>query len=258
MSEDVSARKPNPKPEPKPGQPHAPTSERVVLDSLSLTLAGQQVVSELSAELAGAGLTAIMGPNGAGKSLTLRMIAGLIAPDRGSIRFDGVRPEPRDIPLVFQKPVLLRRSAAANLAHTLMLADVPRADRPARVEALLNQAGLADRARSPARRLSGGEQQRLALVRALASGPRFLLLDEPTASLDPASTASIEALIRGAAAAGTRVLLVTHDRHQAARLADEVLVLHRGRLVEAGPAADVLERAGTPEARAYFAGELLT
>lgn len=234
------------------------SSQQIVLDGLSLTLANEPVVQNVSADLAPTGVTAIMGPNGAGKSLTLRMIAGLITPTNGAVHFQGPRPEPRDIPIVFQKPVMLRRSVAENLFHALGLAGVAAPMRKSKAAAMLGQAGLADRADAPARRLSGGEQQRFALVRALAPGPRFLLLDEPTTSLDPSSTASIEAMIRQAAADGTRVLMVTHDRHQAARLADEILVLHKGRLIETGAASQVLDHAETPEARAYFAGDLLT
>ncbi len=110
---------------------------------------------------------------------------------------------------------------------------------------------------APARRLSGGEQQRLAMARAMAASPRFLLLDEPTASLDPRATAAIEALVRRAAAGGVKVVLVTHDRGQAARLARDVLFLHRGRLAEAAPARRFFEAPASPAARGYLKGALL-
>ncbi|HEY5720378.1 MAG TPA: ATP-binding cassette domain-containing protein, partial [Gammaproteobacteria bacterium] len=156
--------------------------------------------------------------------------------------------------LVFQRPVLLRRSVAANLEFVLGLRGP--VDRE-RCRVLLRHVGLEARARQPARLLSGGEQQRLALARALALEPRVLFLDEPTASLDPASTATIERLVREAQAAGTKVVYVTHDIGQARRLADEVVFLHRGRLLEQTPAAGFFERPVSGEARDYLAGRLV-
>ena len=235
----------------------ARTEPVAAFEDVRLTFAGRAVLDGLSFELPPDGVTALMGPNGAGKSLTLRVLAGLVPPESGGVRFAGGRPRPRDIALVFQKPVLLRRSVRANLAHALATYGVPRRAREARIADLLDLAGLAALAHAPARRLSGGEQQRLAMARALAAGPRFLLLDEPTASLDPQATASIETLVRRAAADGVKIVLVTHDRGQAARLAGDVLFLHRGRLAEAAPARRFFDAPASREARAYLAGELL-
>ena len=226
-------------------------------EDVGLSFGGRAVLDGLRFELPPHGVTALIGPNGAGKSLTLRVLAGLVPPDSGRVRFAGGQPRPRDIALVFQKPVLLRRSTRANLAHALATYGVPRRTREARIAELLDLSGLAALANAPARRLSGGEQQRVAMARALAAGPRFLLLDEPTASLDPQATALIEALIRRAAADGVKVVLVTHDRGQAARLSDDVLFLHRGRLAEAAPAVRFFEAPASREARAYLKGDLL-
>ena len=222
-----------------------------------LLRAGRAVIDGLSFAIPGRGITALIGPNGAGKSLTLRLLAGLIAPDRGEIHFPNGRPPPRSIPVVFQKPMLLRRRVRANLDHVLAIHGVPRAERPSRREALLAEGGLTDLAESPARRLSGGEQQRLALVRALAGEPDYLLLDEPTASLDPPSTAMIEDLVRRKADAGAAIVLVTHDRAQAERLAEHVVLLHDGRLAESGPVHEFFKAPRSAQARAYLAGALL-
>jgi tungstate transport system ATP-binding protein len=230
----------------------------VVLDSVRVAAGGRPVIEGLSLRLEPGGITALMGPNGAGKSLTLRLAAGLLAPAGGVVRWGGETVPPRGaVALVFQRPVLLRRSAAANIVHALALAGVPRRARPARCAELLALGGLAPLADRPARALSGGEAQRLALVRALAAAPRLLLLDEPTASLDPAATAAIEALVRRIAEGGTTVLIVTHDTGQARRLADRALFLHRGRVVEQAAAADLLDRPQSAEAQAYLAGQLL-
>lgn len=230
----------------------------VTLDRVVVAAPGRRLIDRLSLTLAPGATTAIMGPNGAGKSLALRLIAGLIAPESGRISWGGaMAPGLRRVGLVFQRPVLLRRSVAGNLDHALTICGIPRATRPARIADLLRMGQLDGLAGRPARVLSGGEQQRLALVRALAADPALLLLDEPTASLDPQATAAIEALIARAIDRGTRVVLVTHDRGQVGRLADEVIFLHCGRVTERTPAARFLAAPTSPEGRAYLDGRLL-
>lgn len=228
----------------------------VRFENVRLIAGGEDRLRNLTFALTGAGVTALMGPNGAGKSLTLRLIASLEEPTEGVVRFDE-GPASSRISLVFQKPVLLRRSVHANLAHALAIYGEPRRLRTARVAELLDLCRLSALSDAPARRLSGGEQQRLAMVRALAARPRLLLLDEPTASLDPQSTAMIEALIRHAVADGAHVLLVTHDQGQARRLADDVLFLHGGHLTEHRPAEDFFDRPDSEAAKAYLGGRLL-
>ena len=197
-----------------------------------------------------------MGPNGAGKSVMLRLVQGLIEPHSGRVEWADGLPEPRSA-LVFQRPTLLRRTVVANLDHALKVYGVARTDRPDRIEDLLDLAGLGALRNQPARRLSGGEQQRLAVVRAMASKPQLLLLDEPTASLDPASTAAIEALVNAADRDGTKIVFVTHDAGQASRIGDEIVFLHRGGIVEQTPAGRFFERPRSEEARAYLQGRLL-
>jgi tungstate transport system ATP-binding protein len=202
----------------------------------------------------------VIGPNGAGKSLLLRLLHGLIEPAGGEVRWRG-RPACREIlhrqAMVFQEPVLLRRSVAANVDYALRAHGVPAAERPMRVAAALRIGRLVEHASRPARVLSGGEQQRLALARALAVEPEILFLDEPTASLDPASTLAVEELILGAHARGTAIVLVTHDQGQARRLADEVLFLDRGRVAEQTPAARFFAAPASRPARAYLAGQIV-
>ncbi len=203
--------------------------------------------------------TLILGPNGAGKSLLLRICHGLLAPGAGRLEWAGDRGVNirRSQAMVFQRPVLLRRTVAANVAYALAVQGVPRRTRAGRVAEALAQVGLGDLARRPARVLSGGEQQRLALARAWALRPDVLFLDEPSASLDPAAVRLIEEIILGIHRAGTTIVMISHDLGQARRLADRVLFLHHGRLVEDTPAASFFERPETPEARAFLAGELL-
>ena len=206
------------------------------------------------------GITAIMGPNGAGKSLLLRLLHGLLVPSAGDIRWNGAPLDEsvrRRQALVFQRPVLLRRSVLANVEFVLRLRAGASALHAPDARELLEQAGLGDRAGQPARRLSGGEQQRLAMVRALALDPDVLFMDEPTASLDPASVAAIEAIVVEAHRAGTKIVLVTHDLGQACRLADDVVFLHRGRVMEHTLAAQFFVRPRSQPARDYLAGRLV-
>ena len=232
--------------------PHMPGLR---IQGLHVTRRNVALLNGIDLGLSPAGITALLGPNGAGKSLLLRVIAGLIAPDRGRVHVP--RAMQGRIGLVLQQPVLLRRSVRANLRHALALARVPRRDRRDRVAGLLALGQLDRLADRPARRLSGGEQQRLAIIRALAANPLLLMLDEPTAHLDPQATHAIEALIARVASEGTKVILVTHDIGQVQRLADEVAFLHQGRCHEQADIATFLATPESAAARAYLSGKLL-
>lgn len=231
---------------------------RLTVDHLRFVANGTTILDDLSVTLSPHGLTVLLGPNGAGKSVFLRLLNGLLTPTAGGIRWgdepvsDATR---RRQGFLFQKPVLLKRSALANLVFVLKL----RRSRDARhaAERLLEEAGLAALAGRPARVLSGGERQRLALVRALATDPEVLLLDEPAAGLDPASTALLEETITRAVRRGVKVVLVTHDVGQARRLADDVLFLSRGRIAEHQPARDFFANPRSDEACAYLSGRLI-
>jgi tungstate transport system ATP-binding protein len=200
----------------------------------------------------------LIGPNGSGKTTLLRMAMGLIAPSCGRVTWGGheeAAPERRAI--VFQRPAMLRRSALGNVRYALAAAGVPRSERHARADELMTLVGLAGLGHRPARRLSGGEQQRLALARALARSPEVLFLDEPTASLDPAATKAIEDIIRDVAARGVKVVMATHDLGEARRVGGEVVLMHRGRIAESAPAAEFFNSPQSEEARRFLTGELL-
>jgi tungstate transport system ATP-binding protein len=248
---------------------HRPQAHFALRESAVLPIRGQRLVIErggrrlidgIDIELGDAGALVLMGPNGAGKSLLLRVLMGLVAPDTGQVLWGHAPPDrarAAKIGFVFQRPVVLRRSALANVVYALTAAGVPRGEREARARSALRQAGLEHLAHAPARVLSGGEQQRLTIARALASGPEVLMLDEPTSNLDPASTAAIEALIRDARHEGTRIVLVTHDVGQARRVADDIVFLHRGRIIERKLADAFFNAPATAEARAFLNGELV-
>ncbi len=202
----------------------------------------------------------ILGPNGAGKSLLLRLMHGLIPASAGEILWHGRRLDRaarHRQAMVFQRPVLLRRSVLANLRFALSVRGIGGAERATREAEALEEAHLGALARRPARVLSVGEQQRVAMARALACKPELLLLDEATASLDPAATLEIEKLVRRANDDGVTVVMVTHDIGQARRLAQDAAFLHDGRVTETGPADAVLSRPRSHAARAWIEGRLL-
>jgi tungstate transport system ATP-binding protein len=202
--------------------------------------------------------TVLIGPNGSGKTTLLRTAMGLLKPSRGCVTWGALaHSPPTRRAIVFQRPVMLRRSAGGNVSYALRAAGVPRSQRGCRVDELLTLVGLEQLRGRPARRLSAGEQQRLALARALARDPAVLFLDEPTASLDPAATMAIEDIIRAVSLRGIKVVLSTHDLGEARRLAGEVVLLHRGRVIEAGAAPAFFDTPQTGEARKFIAGELL-
>ena len=211
--------------------------------------------------LGGPGPTLILGPNGAGKSLLLRCLHGLIQPDRGRVCQNGVllnASHKARQAMVFQRPVLLRRSVAANLDFVLKRKSMPRVQRKPRIDDLLAEGGLDGKARQPARSLSGGEAQRLAILRALALDPETLFLDEPTSALDPSATQMIERMVLRASAQGVRIVMVTHDIGQARRLATEIVMMQAGHVVEQGLARQVLESPKSDESRRYLDGGLVT
>jgi tungstate transport system ATP-binding protein len=203
----------------------------------------------------------IIGPSGAGKSTLLRLLQGLERPTEGAVHVDG-SPMPYPVPLslsrrittVFQRPLMLDRSVRDNVLFGLR---VRGRNDSAAAEPLLERLGLAHLSGAPARHLSGGEIQRVALARAMALDPEVLLLDEPAANLDPANVARAEALIRDEQARGRTIVLVTHNTHEARRLAHKTLLLMEGAVVEVNATATLFESPSDPRTRAFLAGELV-
>ena len=224
---------------------------------LGYQIGEKRLIDGIDLSISNRGLTVVMGPNGAGKSLLLRLLHGLLTPTTGHVLWGGQTLDDamrKRQAMVFQRPVMLRRSVAANIRFALRLR---RRVRTGKILDILREVGLAAQAQQPARLLSGGEQQRLSLARALVLEPQVLFLDEPTASLDPASTAAIETIVKKACERGTKIIFVTHDLGQARRLADDVIFLHLGRLAEHTPASEFFERPVSTVAADYLAGRLV-
>lgn len=224
---------------------------------LSFRAQGSQLLGPIDLVIRQGRRLAIVGANGSGKSLLLRLLHGLLPPSTGQLVWHG---QPMDKlarsrqAMVFQRPVLLRRTVLANMTFALAAKGIRD---PGAAWRALDQARLSDLAQRPARVLSGGEQQRLAVARAMATGPDLLFLDEPTSSLDPASTLAVEHLITAAHDAGVTIVLVTHDIGQARRMADDVLCLHGGSVAETGPAEKLLSSPESEALEAWLEGRIL-
>lgn len=228
------------------------------LTEISFAAGGRTIIDRISLDIERGPCTIILGANGAGKSVLMRVMHGLLSPTAGRVEWNAPeRPgKPRRQAMVFQRPVMLRRSAYANIAYALDIAGIPHAQRDALVREALDGVGLSHLAHRPARVLSGGEQQRLALARAWALHPEVLFLDEPTASLDPSATREIETLIKAFDAAGTKVIMATHNLGQARRLGDEILFLEEGRLAERSPVERFFSKPESAQAASFIKGEL--
>ena len=227
----------------------------IVFEAVAFAAGETCILRDVTLALEAGPPTVLIGPNGAGKTTLIKLAMGLVTPTAGSIRWAQPDRGARRQAIVFQKPVMLRRSAGSNVAYALRAAG--RVADSATVMKLLDRVGLAPLAERPARRLSGGEQQRLALARALARDPEVLFLDEPTASLDPAATKAVEDIVAGAAAGSVKIVMSTHDLGQARRLAGDIVFLAKSRLIEHVPAERFFAAPSTPEARSFVAGELV-
>ena len=201
--------------------------------------------------------TVILGPNGAGKSLLLRLLHGLSKPDWGLIDFPEDYRSKYAQAMVFQRPVLLRRNALANVTFAMKARGIPKWRASQLAKIWMERAQLGHLIEAPARRLSGGEQQRLSLVRALALEPKILFLDEPCAHLDPSATVKVEALVKDAIKNGVKIILVTHDSAQAKRLGEEILLMHKGQIIAQQSKIKFFSNRSSSVVRQFLAGEPL-
>ena len=230
----------------------------LVLEDVSFVAGGRVILDRVSCEFAAGPRTVILGPNGSGKSVLMRLCHGLLAPTSGRIvwRGNSEQHRPRAQAMVFQRPVMLRRSAIGNVTYGLALAGVSRLERERRAHEVLDAVGLSAVAARPARVLSGGEQQRLALARAWALAPEVLFLDEPTANLDPGAAREVERIVEQIHLSGTKIVMTTHNLGQARRLADEILFMSGGRLADHASVERFFAEPSTAEAAAFIKGEL--
>ena len=235
------------------------------LHGITKVYEGRRVLDVEHLEVRKGEILALVGPSGAGKSTLLRLLNFLELPDTGHIRFvdatfDAVHPMSLDlrrrVTTVFQRPILLNRSVYANVRYGLRLRG--RRDAAHQVEGVLRQVGLHELAQQRARTLSGGEAQRVSLARAMVLQPDVLLLDEPTANLDPYNVGLIEEIVRALnERQGTTMVLVTHNVFQARRLAHRVGLLLEGRIVEVAEVAAFFGSPRDPRTAAFVRGDMV-
>ena len=226
------------------------------LSNVSYVVNGTRIIENITTEISAGPRTVILGPNGAGKSVLMRICHGLLQPSSGSVSWRTAAGGHRRQAMVFQRPVMLRRSALSNIVYGLSLAGFSARECELRARDVLDAVGLEQQAAQPARMLSGGEQQRLALARAWALGPEVLFLDEPTANLDPGATRDVESIIMAIYATGTKIVMSTHNLGQARRLGDEILFLSDGRLVERAGVEAFFREPASAQAAAFIKAEL--
>lgn len=230
----------------------------VALRDVCVKRRGKTILGPVNLDLNGDGLTIVLGPNGAGKTTLLKVLHGVERISSGTVKWsvpDAVARQTQAY--VFQRPIMLRRTVRQNLAYPLKLVGKPTSEIDQGVTFWAEQIGLTEMLDRPATRLSGGEKQKLALGRALIRTPKVLFLDEPCANLDGRSTREIETVLRRANAAGTRIIMTTHDLGQSRRLATDVVFLLNGKIHEQGRTPDVFRAPQTSEAKAFFEGEIV-
>ena len=226
--------------------------------NISYSVGGRTLVDGLTCSIQQGRRTFLIGPNGAGKSLAMKLWHGLLTPTSGQLSWDGQDWQDdfrTQQSMVFQSPVMLRRSVQANLEFVLSSRGVENSK--TLIADALKGAELDHLTRRPARVLSGGEAQRLAIVRALIVRPRLLLLDEPTSNLDPGATMKIENLIKKASAQGVTIVMVSHSVGQVKRLAQDIVFMDGGRVIETGPANEVLSAPKNEETAMWLDGGLV-
>ena len=229
----------------------------IKIKDLSISLNDRFILRNINCQINDKSITAILGPNGAGKSLLLQTINGLIPVLKGKITYN-LNQLDNDIrkqqAMVFQSPTLLRRTVLGNMEF---VNSINKNSNIIDLKYILKKVGLEAYNDKPARLLSGGEKQRLSLARALLIQPKLLLLDEPTANLDPYSLKLIEDLILEENSKGTTIILTTHDMSQAKRLASDIIFINKGEILEQTQAKIFFKEPQTIEAKKYLAGEIL-
>jgi tungstate transport system ATP-binding protein len=233
---------------------------RLRLENIEKSYSAVKALVDINLEVAGGKIIAVLGINGAGKTTLLRLLAGLERPDKGSMLFNSRRTNEKELrqiaSLVFQRTAMFSRSVYDNLAYGLKIRGKKDGEIREEIARALQAVGLRNFEKRKAKKTSGGEQQRIALARAFLLNPKILLLDEPTANLDTNSATIIEKAITAKTKEDGIVILSTHNLSQAKRLADEVVHIYKGKIVEVGSSQDFFDNPSDELSRRFVDGEL--
>lgn len=225
---------------------------------LTVRRGGRLLLDGVSLSLTGEGVTIVLGPNGAGKSTLLKTLHGMQRLVKGSLAWAQPPHAAQERQaFVFQTPILMRRTVLDNVAYPLKVRGFGKREAREKAADWLRKVHLERALNQRAADLSGGERQKMALVRALIRDPELLFLDEPSANLDGRATREIEELLQETNAAGTRIIMATHDFGQARRLATDVVFLHKGQMLEHTPAEDFFTSPQKPQAQAFLNGDIV-
>ena len=230
-----------------------PEDSQIIIRDLSFNIEGKALLHNTSLSLSGDGITVLLGANGAGKTIFLKLLAGLLTPRSGTITSNKKTLEMKTRSFVSQEPVILRRTVLKNMLFVL-----PRIthEESTLAKGLLKMMGLNEKEHQNALTLSAGEKQRLCLARAIITNPEILLLDEPTANIEPNSTTLIEKYLIQKVRSFRKIFFVTHDINQARRLADEIVFIDTGRVIEHSSSENFFKNPKTKEARKYISGKI--
>ena len=230
-----------------------PEDSQIIIRDLSFNIEGKTLLHNTSLSLSGDGITVLLGANGAGKTIFLKLLAGLLTPRSGTITSNKKTLEMKTRSFVSQEPVILRRTVLKNMLFVL-----PRIthEESTLAKGLLKMMGLNEKEHQNALTLSAGEKQRLCLARAIITNPEILLLDEPTANIEPNSTTLIEKYLIQKVRSFRKIFFVTHDINQARRLADEIVFIDTGRVIEHSSSENFFKNPKTKEARKYISGKI--
>ena len=226
---------------------------QININDLSFDIEGKTLLHNTNLSLNGDGITVLLGANGAGKTIFLKLLTGLLTPFSGSITFQDKNLSIKTRAFVSQEPVILRSTVLKNMLFVL---EKITSEKNTLAKELLSLMGLDKKEHQNAMTLSAGEKQRLCLARAIITNPEILLLDEPTANIEPNSTTLIEKYLIQKVRSSRKIFFVTHDINQARRLADEIVFIHTGRVIEHSSAENFFENPKTREARKYISGKI--
>ena len=228
------------------------------LKEVSYASKGVTLIEAINIEVSSHGLTVILGHNGSGKSLLLKLLHGVIKPNSGEINWNQYKPLTNQYWRTFllQRPTFFNRSVIYNIAFVLQIAGIPKQEHQERCEQALEICGLKEISHRKTHLLSGGEMQKLSLARAWVLHPSVILLDEPTVALDPPSVLGFESIIQNFKQTGTKVIMTTHDLSQAKRLADEIVFIDRGKILEQSEADQFFAGPASSQAQKFISGKL--
>jgi len=226
---------------------------QITIRDLSFSVEGKTLLQNTSLSLSGDGITVLLGANGAGKTIFLKLLAGLLTPCSGTITSNKKTLAIKTCSFVSQEPVILRRTVLKNMLFVLQRITP---EESILAKELLRMMGLNNKEHQNALTLSAGERQRLCLARAIITNPEILLLDEPTANIEPNSTTLIEKYLIQKVRSFRKIFFVTHDINQARRLADEIVFIDTGRVIEHSSSENFFKNPKTKEARKYISGKI--